>query len=270
MLIRGVIFVSLALCAGSTGVRALQGEPEIPAAIMDVAVREAVPAADLAARAFVSRCTGCHTINKGALTGPDLAKSITWQPTDLRTAILRMQEKTGPISPDEVDLLIAFLKDEKRDARIALEGERLAAQFAVELDPPSAATGRELFIGRQVFRNGGTACVACHPFSETDGGNLGPDLTGIVARLGRQGLMSATEKPAFKVMAPLYREHPLTRQEAVHLTRFFEEMDRGVVQRAAAPWLPSLGLVVLGLGCVVWFSRRHAPRAWQSNGRRRS
>lgn len=270
MLIRSTILVSLAFAAGSGSARARQEEPKAPAPTEAHTPQTTPHAADLAARGYVSRCTGCHTIGRGVLTGPDLAKAITWQGADLRIAILRMQEKTGPIAPDEVDTLITFLKDENRDVRIAAEVERLAAQFAVELDPPSAATGRTLFLGRSGFQNGGTACVACHPFSETDGGNLGPDLTGIVARLGRQGLLSATEKPAFKVMAPLYREHPLTRQEVVHLTRFFEEMDRGVVQRAGVPWLPSLLLVVLGLGCVVWYSRRHAPRASHSNGRGRS
>lgn len=225
---------------------------------------------DLAARAYVNRCTGCHTIGRGALTGPDLSRAITWPPADLRIAILRMQEKTGPIPPNDVDALIAFLKDEKRDVRIAAEEQRIAAQFAVELDPPSAEIGRALFLGHAPLENDGTACAACHQFAETPGGNLGPDLTGIVARLGRQGLMSATEKPAFKVMAPMYGAHPITKQEALHLTRFFEEVDRGAARRDTTPWLPTLLLVVLGMGCVLWFSRRHKPRVARSHGRERS
>lgn len=269
MLIRSALLVSFLFVALAHSVRGGGQEPTVPA-VPTPPVAAPVAPVDVAARAYVSRCTGCHTIGKGVLTGPDLSKAITWPPADLSTAILRMQEKTGPIPPDDVDALITFLKDEKRDARIAAEEQRLAALFAVELDPPSAEIGHALFTGAEPLQNNGTACVACHPFSETGGGNLGPDLTGIVARLGHQGLLSATEKPAFKVMAPLYLAHPITRQEALHLTRFFEEMDRGVVTRPKAPWVPSVLLVVLGMGGVVWFSRRHAPRASQSNGRGRS
>lgn len=221
-------------------------------------------APDTAARSFFSRCTGCHTIGKGALTGPDLTRALTWQPADLRAAILRMQDRTGPLAPTDVDALVLFLKDEQRDARIAREEARIAAQFAVELDPPSADLGRELFFGREAFKNGGTACVACHHFADEGGGSLGPDLSGVFTRMGRQGLVAATEKPAFKVMGPMYRERPVTRQEALHLVRYLEVMDHGPVKRAGIPWLPASGLVVLALGFVLMFTRRLGPRATRS------
>lgn len=255
MLKRLLILTGLACAVTALGVRAQTTSATAP---------------DVAARGYVSRCTGCHTIGKGALTGPDLTRSLTWQPADLRAAVVRMQDRTGPIAPDEIDAIVAFLKDEQRDARIATEEQRIAAQFAVELDPPSAVLGRALFLGSTAFENGGTACVACHHFGEAGGGALGPDLTGIFARLGRQGLVAATEKPAFKVMAPIYRERPVTRQEALHLTRYFEEMDRGPVQRASTPWMAAAGLVAFTLGCVVLFTRRHAPRAFGASRKARS
>ncbi|MBL8858433.1 MAG: c-type cytochrome [Planctomycetes bacterium] len=240
-------------------------------ALSDARAQVTSPAApDAAARSYVSRCTGCHTIGKGALTGPDLTRSLTWQPPDLRAAIVRMQDKTGPIAPDEIDEMVAFLRDAQRDARIAAEEQRIAAQFAVELDPPSAELGRKLYLGTAAFENGGTACVACHHFADVGGGALGPDLTGIFARLGRQGLIAATEKPAFKVMAPIYRDRPVTRQEALHLARYFEESDTGPVQRASAPWGAALGLVGIALAGVLLFTRRHAPRAFVSSKKARS
>lgn len=231
------------------------------------AARQTAP--DEAARSFVNRCTGCHTIGKGALTGPDLEKALTWPEPDLRAAIVRMQEKTGPIPPGDIDALLAFLKDDRRDARIAAEHERIAAQFAVTLDPPSASVGRELYLGTRALVNGGTACVACHQFSDVPGGALGPDLTGIHARMGTQSLVSATESPAFKVMGPLYRGRPVTRQEALHIVRFLETEDRGPAPRPPPPWLPVCAMVVAALGGVVYFARRHAPHPYardQRNG----
>ncbi|MBL8861197.1 MAG: c-type cytochrome [Planctomycetes bacterium] len=225
---------------------------------------------DTAARSYVNRCTGCHTIGKGALTGPDLVKSLTWPDADLRTAIARMQEKTGPITPVELDALIALLKDDRRDARIAAEQERIAAQFAVQMDPPSADVGRALYLGTRAFENGGTACVACHHFSAISGGALGPDLTGIHARMGTPALISATEAPAFKVMGPLYRARPVTRQESLHVARFLETEDRGPANRPAPPWMPASALVVAALGGVLLFARKHAPRPPAHNARSRS
>ncbi|MGB0953206.1 MAG: PVC-type heme-binding CxxCH protein [Planctomycetota bacterium] len=52
----------------------------------------------------------------------------------------------------------------------------------------SAARGRELFRGR------GT-CFVCHGF-EGLGGSIGPDLTGIREKLGKEGLLTAMESPS--------------------------------------------------------------------------
>jgi cytochrome c2 len=210
---------------------------------------------DEAAKLFVSRCTGCHTIGRGALTGPDLAASRAWREPDLETAILRMQEKAGTLTRDDVASLIAFLKHEQVHERIGAEEARIAQQFAAKLAPPDAATGERLFRGIEPLAERGLACVACHRIGAVDGGTLGPDLTGISARMGEVGLVSAMEKSPFKVMTPLYREHPVSRQEAMHITRWITTVDtqtgasvsRAVDSAAAVVALCGLGVLLLSL-----------------------
>ncbi len=209
---------------------------------------------DAAGRLYVSRCTGCHTIGRGMLTGPDLTASIAWREADLETAILRMQEKAGALGKDEIADLIRFLKDPAVKDRIAAEEARIVQQFAATLEPPDAAAGERLFRGEQLLANGGMACVACHRIGDVDGGTLGLDLTGVFGRMGQTGLLSALEKAPFKVMAPVYRDKPLTRQEAVHMTRWIQTMEAKPALASTDPVLPAaasvaaLCLAVLVLG----------------------
>lgn len=197
------------------------------------------PAVDTSGRLFVNRCTGCHTIGRGTLTGPDLTKAITWREADLEIAIVRMQEKAGPLAKDEIAGLIAFLKDPAVNDRIAAEDARIAQLFAAQLEPPNAAAGERLFRGEDVLANGGMACLACHRIGDVGGGTLGLDLTGVFGRMGRTGLLSALEKAPFKVMAPVYRDKPLTRQEILHIVRWIETMDARPVTPRSDRMLPA-------------------------------
>lgn len=209
---------------------------------------------DTAARLYVSRCTGCHTIGRGMLTGPDLSASIAWREADLEIAILRMVEKAGALSNDDVSGLIGFLKDPAVKDRIAAEEARIAQQFAATLEPPDAAVGERLFRGERLLTNGGMACLACHRIGDVDGGTLGLDLTGVFGRMGETGLVSALEKAPFLVMGPVYRDKPLTRQEALHVARWIQTVDAAPKGAGADPVLPAaasfaalcLAAIVLG------------------------
>ncbi len=221
---------------------------------------------DTAARFYASRCTGCHTIGRGALTGPDLTTAIAWPEADLEKAILRMQEKAGAFTKEEVAAMIALLKDAAVKERVGAEQARIAQQFALKLAPPDAALGEKLFFGRAPFSNGGMACSACHEQGELGGGTLGPNLSGIHARMGEAGLLSALEKSPFKVMGPLYRNKPLTAQEIVHVTCWLKSVDSNTTPQGRDPLGPAAAsLAALFMGVLVLGTRKS-----QRTGARRS
>lgn len=267
------IVLGLALLVGTPSLRAQAPSTPSAPAKADASPAVSPPASiDTTGRLFVSRCTGCHTIGRGVLTGPDLSASITWRESDLETAILRMQERAGALGKDEIADLIRFIKDPEVKSRIAAEEARIVQLFAATLEPPDAGTGRQLFSGEQLLANGGMACIACHRIGDVDGGTMGLDLTGVFGRMGETGLVSALEKAPFQVMAPVYRDKPLTRQEAVHVTRWLQEMDGKPVAARTDPVLPAaLSVAALCLAVIVLCTRssqRSNAQEWLARRRR--
>ena len=180
---------------------------------------------DAVAAAYLTRCSGCHTLTDVKLTGPGLAVSSKWPEVQLKAAIKRMEDKVGPLADADVDALAAFVKDAAAPQRLAAEQEKMQARFLAKLAPPDAVVGRDLFTGAKGFANGGMACAACHAVSGA-GGNLGPDLTGLYGKMGgKPPIVSAIEKSNFKLMEPHYRRHPVTTQEALHLAEYFAGID---------------------------------------------
>ena len=211
------------------------------------AAKESPP--DVAAARFVTSCSGCHTLSEVKLTGPGLATSSQWPMEQLKTAIKRMEEKVGPLTPADLTALADFIKDGKSKDRLAAEQEKMQARFLAKMAPPDAAIGQALFTGAQGFKNGGLACSACHSVSGT-GGNLGPELAGIFTKMGgKTPLISAIEKSNFKIMAPHYTRHPVTTQEALHLTEYFSKLDPNAPM-AAAPPFGQIGSALAGLMLV--------------------
>lgn len=212
----------------------------------------AAPAVDKTAQKFMQSCRGCHTIGGGVLSGPDLAGSATWKKEDLLPAIKRMEKRVGPLTDDEVSALADLIRDEKATVRLKAAEEAVAKMFAAKLEPASAATGRELFFGRKAFINGGMACSSCHEV-KGNGGVLGPDLTGVHAKMGETPLVSAIEKAGFKVMAAAYRTHPVTKQEAMHVSKFLASLASEPQITRPPIWpLGAAGAAVCFLGLMLW------------------
>lgn len=59
---------------------------------------------------FNQKCAGCHTIGGGNSVGPDLQPSTKWNASDLSKSIKGMEKNVGPLSSEEVDSLVEFLK----------------------------------------------------------------------------------------------------------------------------------------------------------------
>jgi mono/diheme cytochrome c family protein len=196
---------------------------------------------DTVAARYLNSCAGCHSLTGVKLNGPELSPTAAWPDDQLKAAIKRMEKNVGPLSEDDLNGMVALLKDPNVRNRLKAEEARIQAQFVAKLEPPNASIGHGLYYGSVPFKNGGMSCVACHAVSG-HGGNLGPDLTGVFARMGETPLVSSIEKASFKVMATHYREHPITRQEALHLTKYFASLDPNIAPR------PSLAYVPVGAG----------------------
>jgi mono/diheme cytochrome c family protein len=206
----------------------------------DAVARE--PEEDLAADFYLSRCAGCHTIGEGALSGPDLAPATGWPAADLTKAVERMEKNVGPMTAEQVASVVELLKSEDVKPRLSAARERQVAEMAATLEPASPAAGEALFHGGRAFANGGVACSACHRAGgpgRVRGGTLAADLTGAATRLGEQALVAAAENPGFPLMRASYGSRPVTRQEAIHLAAYLEEVDEetgdGRAAIAAAP-----------------------------------
>lgn len=216
---------------------------------------------DPAAAAFLNRCAGCHSLDGTRLLGPSLTHVAAWSDEVLRPAIGRMEKHVGPLASEDIDSLSAFLRSTDALPRIQRQEERIRAQFALELAPPDAALGEQLFFGRRVLDNRGLACVACHA-AGSRGGSLGRDLTDAFVRLGETPLRSGIENAAYPVMAPHYRQHPITRQEAAHLVRYLATIDPAA-PRAAAPnhlVFGGGGALIVFAGLFLYYGRRRPVR----------
>lgn len=80
-----------------------------------------------------------------------------------------------------------------RDAELAKSPDPLAP-FRVTLEGGNARAGAQLFFRHQVL-----ACIRCHRSSEGGGGEAGPQLAGIGARLSREELLESILKPSAKI-----------------------------------------------------------------------
>jgi len=178
----------------------------------------------------MTTCAGCHSLDGKQRTGPPLnVAAAGWPEAQLAAAIKKMEPKAGPLPDEVVAGLVSFLKSPDSRERLKAEESRMAAQFASKMDPGDAVVGEALFRGTKPFQNGGISCASCHEAGPV-GGNLGPSLNGIFEKMGGElPLVSAIEQAKFKIMEPHYARHPVTKQEAMHLAKYFATLKAGAV-----------------------------------------
>lgn len=225
------------LAVAQEAVPAAAPAPEVAAEPAPVAA----PPVDAAAAAYAMKCMGCHTIGGGVLSGPDLKNSAGYPRQTVIDAIKRMEKNVGPLSDADVTLFTDFLLAVDAAERLAAHREQVQMREAASMAPPDARIGEALFFGRTAFANGGAACSACHQ-AGGQGGNLAVSLEDAFTRLGAQPLQATTEAPGFPVMRAIYTPIPVTKQEAMHVVKYLEE----VSARPAPPARVSLHLAGVG------------------------
>lgn len=264
-------------------------------------------ASDDGATTFNQKCTGCHTIGKGQLVGPDLQVVKSWTDDKLTAAVKRMQQQVGPLNEQEISGLVSFLKSsqgaedtaggkstgsapepgssdktaqhqqppgtsapagEKKIEAVGspgATGDKTATAVPDAIDiatmPGSVEAGRRLFNGEQALANAGISCISCHQ-AEGNGGTMGPDLSGIANKLPPAALVASCQTTPFKVMKDVYAKHPVTRQEAIDLTKYFESLKGKAkpVDSVPAGWL-GLGGAVLLMAIIGWSYRNRKQSA---------
>ncbi|MBI2422723.1 MAG: hypothetical protein HYV27_07825 [Candidatus Hydrogenedentes bacterium] len=189
---------------------------------------------DAAAAAYAMKCMGCHTIGGGVLTGPDLKNSAAYPRQTVVDAVNRMVKNVGPLSSGEVETFADFLLSPDAAARLEEHRKLVRMRETAALDPPNAELGRMLFLGSTHLANGGAACAACHQAGGR-GGNLAASLEDAFSRLGDQPLLATTETPGFPVMRAMYTPRPVTKQEAIHIVKYLEEVSKNPAPPASVP-----------------------------------
>lgn len=217
---------------------------------------------------FSQKCSGCHTVGKGKLVGPDLEPTHTWETDKLTGEVKRMEKMAGPLADTDVAQLVKFLKSQKATRLNADIDTSFAApvqssspakpDFDLAAEPGSAQTGRRLFTGEQGLANGGMACIACHQ-AESNGGTLAPDLSAIAEKMSPTALVAACEKTPYKVMKEAYASHPVTRQEAIDLTKYFDwlKTNKPTAQRFPVGLVGVAGAVLMMILIALGYRNRN-------------
>ncbi|MCP5068874.1 MAG: cytochrome c [bacterium] len=242
---------------------------------------------------FKQKCSSCHTIGGGKLTGPDLKdvgkrKDREWllrfvvdpgavidsgdsYALDLVSKFnnVRMPNISG-MSTKRAELLLDLIDAESKLEKSQFAGVKISNRPFTQAD---IDLGRAYFEGTSRLHAGGAACISCHNIGGTrgfGGGRLGPDLTKVYERYGDRTKLGAwLSAPATATMLPTFREHPLdVDSEILPLVAYFEYTAKNEQETpTGGPMSLFLLLaffgtaVFLALAGRIWNFRFHAVRA---------
>ncbi len=279
----------------------LQGRTRAPVfvrALAGAACAVALSAVSAAAQApseeayqyFELNCKSCHTIGGGRLTGPDLKDVLERRDRDWLVEFIQhpkamidsgdayaqelLREARGVYMSDPpgmtavlADKLVDVMQLESTLEKSRFAGLQISDRPLTEVD---IELGRQLFRGEADFASGAPPCFSCHTLAGAGGfggGQLGPDLTAVYARLeGRKGLAAWLSSPPSEVMSPIYRKTPIESEEVLALTAYLKDTAAGGQDLAEdgtlAFLLTGFGLaaLVLVLFDVAWRGRYVATR----------
>ncbi len=239
---------------------------------------------------FRANCMNCHTIGGGRLTGPDLKdatkrKDAEWLIKFMQNpksvvdsgdayATKMVEESRGVVMPASpgmnryrAEQIIKLIDAESKLEKSQFQGVKISSKPFTDVD---RAAGRDIFLGKQKLKNGGTACIACHSMhdiSTLGGGHLGPDLTRVYERLkDRKSLSAWLAAPATETMQPIFKNRPLEAEEIHSLAAYFEDSAKYSEADASANRVAFLLLgLALAAGTIflfdfIWKGRFHPVR----------
>lgn len=268
-------------------------------------------------RIFQEKCVACHTVGSGDLVGPDLLGVTVQRPREwlqrwiaapdqmlaagdpVATALLhKFHDVPMPnphLSAADITAVLAYLATSAPGAATPpATGAAAGAATTLPTGTPVVAAGdpeigKELFVGAARFRNGGPPCMACHSVAgigALGGGQLGPDLTTVVTRLGGVAALGAfVGGSPTPTMSAIWSRTPITAGERADVVAFLAQA--ALSQRPAQAMWQLAGLSVLGLVILlaimgwVWrrrlrdgvrrpmIARQRQARSWPANAARR-
>jgi cytochrome c2 len=205
-----------------------------------------IASAQEAADFFQQKCKACHTIGGGRLVGPDLKgatqrKDRAWLTNFVQNPkavidsgdpyALQLQQGSRGIvmptipgmTPQLAKKLVDLIEEQSEHAGSGFAGTGISDRPFTAAD---VSLGTEIFRGDRKLSGGGPACISCHTLGMIGGlggGRLGPDLTGVYARLGgRQGVGAWLSAPGTTTMQAVFRKKALQEQEILPLLAVFE------------------------------------------------
>lgn len=215
---------------------------------------------------FQTYCAPCHTIGGGKIVGPDLKGVLDRQDRQwLVDFIVDPESKLDGGDPYALELLAAannvrmtslgvdpVLANALLDYIVGKE-EGTTEPLPVEEELPFTAAdvelGRSYFTGEVAFMEGAPSCTSCHTSASLGswgGGNLGPDLTNSLDRIGgRRAMTGWLTIPGSATMAPVFKDQKLTPEEIHALVAFLEAEDN-----SGKPEADSLSTSLFGVGAL--------------------
>lgn len=205
----------------------------------------------------------------GVLVGPDLLSVKGWDDTKLRTEIKRMEGMAGPLTDQEVDEILAYLKIPEAGAPAGSGEKEPEAAVSEEIPegelPGSADNGRLIFTGLRPLANGGMSCIACH---QAGSQSLGPDLSKIGQKYKGKALVSACQQASFKVMRPAYKDHKITESEAYDIAKYLLSLDQNN-NESQVNLLACGGAISAGILVLIFLGYSRRPRGARQKLKRR-
>ncbi|MBI2252805.1 MAG: c-type cytochrome [Armatimonadetes bacterium] len=196
---------------------------------------------------FLAKCSSCHTIGNGDLTGPDLKDLFKRREKKWIKEKIKYPERMAIFDAITKSLLEKYKNsmpdlglEEKEIEALLIYLENPALKIEKTETPPletrpilkgNPEKGRKFFTGELMFKNNSPACISCHNlqvkgFFQVK--KLAEDLTDIYIRFGDDLLYSSLKSPPFYLMNKIYPAHPLTDEEIADLTAFFNEISNTV------------------------------------------
>lgn len=131
-----------------------------------------------------------------------------------------LDQQLAGLFPHELALDLALAAEAHDSSKLKSRLEKLRAPRAAEpllSEYVDSLYGGDAERGKQIFRTKSElACLRCHRIENDEGGEVGPDLRGIAARLSRAQLLEAMCDPN-RAIAPAFRSTILFLNDDAHL-----------------------------------------------------